>query len=145
MKVSMNKVISAAFLSAALAVFGFGGASIAAEELSLDGVWEADNGESRYSLALCGDGTQLCALLTWIREDVQNERNRPYINQFVVDKARLAGTNPLKWKGKINIYGMKVDGSVTLVNDSRFVVKGCAFAFFCEETGANRVVKSASN
>lgn len=142
---TMSIKLKALILGAMLAVGALGFVPAHAAELDLSGVWEADNGESRYSLELCGDGTQLCALLTWIRDDVQNDRNRAYINKFVVDKARLAGTSPFRWKGKINIYGTKVDGTVTLINDNRFVVKGCAFLLFCEETGAHRVSDSAGS
>lgn len=141
---TLGKKIGVAVLSAMMAFSGVGATTALAQEVDLSGVWEADNGESRYTLELCGTGTQLCALLTWIREDVQNDKNRAYINKLVVDKARLSGRTPPKWRGKINIYGNVVDGSVTLVNKDRFVVRGCVF-IFCEETGANRVITSASN
>jgi len=115
-----------------------------AQEIDLGGVWEADNGESRYELEFCGNGRQLCATLTWIRPDVISDRNRPYIGSYVVKEARLAWTDPPTWKGKINIYGNEVNGQVVLVQPDRFEVQGCALIFFCETTGANRVADSAN-
>lgn len=108
-------------------------------DVNLGGVWQADNGESRYALELCGDGTQLCAKLTWIQPNKINDRNKQYIDQLVVDHANLVQKDPMTWAGDINVYGNKVSGRVTLVNSDRFTVRGCAFFIFCEETGANRV------
>lgn len=109
------------------------------QSVDLGGVWQADNGESQYALELCGDGTQLCARLTWIQPDKINDRNKKYVGKLVVDQAKLVNQDPMTWAGNINIYGNVVSGKVTLVNPDRFTVRGCAFFFFCEETGANRV------
>jgi len=122
---------------------------IAAAEDSdvLSGLWQADNGESRYKLEWCGpDGTALCATLVWIEPDKINDRNKQYLNTLVVDQARLASTKPLSWKGKINVYGNELDGVVTLVDDNnRFTVHGCAFIIICVDDGANKMAQETGN
>lgn len=111
-----------------------------AQQLNVSGIWEADSGESRYKLELCGqDGTQLCADLIWIRPDVTNDRNSKYIGTKVVDHAQLVKTDPLTWRGKISVYGHSITGNVTLVNPERFVVKGCALLIICVEEGAHKI------
>lgn len=110
-----------------------------AQEFDLAGVWQADNGESRYEMQTCGDGTQLCARLTWIQPDKINERNAPYIDTMVVDQAVLTSQSPMTWRGKINLYGHTVDGTVTQVHDDRYAVKGCALIVICVDMGVTRV------
>ncbi len=93
------------------------------------GVWEADNKESRYQVTLCGDGTQLCAELVWIRPRDINRRNKPYLNTFVVYEAVRA--RPAEWKGDINIYGTTYGGSVKIINQNKLLLTGCIFVL-CE-------------
>ncbi len=99
------------------------------------GMWEADNKESRYQVTLCGDGTQLCAELVWIRPRDINRRNKPYINTYVVYEAVRA--RPAEWKGDINIYGTKYGGSVKIINQNKLLLTGCIF-ILCETFELNR-------
>lgn len=137
---SLFRPLCRVVLAAVIGLTSFTGA-VQAEDLDLSGQWQADNGESRYELNLCGDGTQLCADLVWIRPQDINDRNKQYIGKRVVDEARLVSNNPLKWRGKINVYGNQIDGTVTMETDDRFIVKGCALLVFCVEMGANRMTK----
>lgn len=130
----LRRRLAPAFLVSALAT-----SPGLAVEFGLDGVWQADNNESRYTMESCGDGTQLCATLVWIKPDKIDDKNRPYINTKVVDGARLVQISPLIWRGTIHVYGHSVFGSVTQVNADRFQVKGCAFIIFCLDMGINRV------
>lgn len=95
-----------------------------------DGLWQADDGDSRYEVSLCGDGTQLCAKLVWINPDKVNSRNVQYLDEYVIYRGKRA--NPAEWRGQINIYGVKIGGSVKILGTNRLKVTGCAFAFFCE-------------
>lgn len=93
------------------------------------GLWEADNRESRYQVTLCGDGTQLCAELVWIRPRDINRRNKQFINTYVVYEAVRA--RPAEWKGDINVYGTVYGGSVRIINQNKLLLTGCIF-ILCE-------------
>lgn len=97
---------------------------------SPDGLWQSNDGDSRYDLSLCGDGTQLCAKLVWINPDKVNSRNVQYLDEYVVYQVKRV--TPAEWRGQINIYGVKFGGSVKILSGTLLKVTGCAFAFFCE-------------
>ncbi len=133
----MHKIFAS--VPALLLALGVAAPSLA-QQLNVSGVWEADSGESRYKLEMCGqDGTQLCADLIWIRPDVTNDRNSKYIGTKVVDHAQLVKADPLTWRGKISVYGHSITGNVVLVDPKRFVVKGCALLIICIEEGAHKI------
>lgn len=95
-----------------------------------NGVWAADAGDARYDVSLCGDGTQICVKLIWIKPNQINDRNIKLLNEYVIyegSRARLA-----EWRGKIVIYGMTLDGSVKILGQNKVQVTGCAYALFCE-------------
>lgn len=111
-----------------------------AEPYDPTGIWEATDGESRYDVTLCGDGTQLCAKLIWIRPDVTNDRNRQYLGTWVVNQAnRVSDT---EWQGTISLYGLSVGGSVSKVGDERLRVRGCALFVICENKVAVKIADS---
>jgi len=101
------------------------------------GTWQADDGDSRYDVTLCGDGTQICAKLVWINPAKVNNRNSQYLNKYVIyrgDRAR-----PAEWRGEINIYGVKVGGSVKILGTDSLKVTGCFLGFFCESYSLQRM------
>lgn len=89
------------------------------------GTWQTTSGESRYSVSYCGDGTALCAKLTWLRADARTPENLQYLNQFVVHGAQATAQN--QWRGTVNYAGESIRGSVTMVSGDRLKVKGCKF------------------
>lgn len=111
------KTISAVALAIALA------APAAAADISPVGTWQTTTGESRYSVSLCGDGTQLCAKLTWLRADARSPDNLALLNKLVVQEAKPVDEN--KWRGTVKYDGQTVSGSVTLVNASQMQLSGC--------------------
>lgn len=100
------------------------------------GTWQTTTGESRYKVTYCGDGTQLCAKLTWLREDAKTEENLPYLGAYVVKGAVPAGGN--KWKGSVNYNGETFAGSVTMVSTNAMTLKGCK-GMFCQSLDFNRI------
>ena len=94
------------------------------------GIWQADDGDSRYDVTLCGDGTQICAKLIWIKPDKINNRNIQYLDKYVIYEGNRV--RPAEWRGNIDIYGVSVGGSVKIVNQNQLKVTGCAFGFFCQ-------------
>lgn len=118
-------------LVGSILAFVMGAAPIYAASYDPHGAWEADNEETRYDITLCGDGTQLCAVLTWIRPDLRDDRNGAYLNKHVINGARLA--NPNEWRGDIDIFGNKVSGNIRMLSDKVMRVRGCAFLILCEK------------
>ncbi|MDB5588295.1 MAG: hypothetical protein JWP26_3265 [Devosia sp.] len=98
-------------------------APVAAQVLSPVGTWQTTTGESRYKVSLCGDGTQLCAKLTWLRADARTPENLALLNKPVVQNAKSIDEN--KWRGMVKYDGHEVLGSVTLVNANEMKLSGC--------------------
>jgi uncharacterized protein (DUF2147 family) len=87
------------------------------------GSWETSTGESRYKVSLCGDGTELCAKLTWLRSDARTADNLPYLNTYVLQGAQQTRAN--KWQGTVAFQGRTVGGSLTLVSSDTITLSGC--------------------
>ena len=114
---TFTKTIAAAALTLFVAAPAF------AQDLTPVGTWQTTTGESRYSVSYCGDGTELCAKLTWLREDARTPENLALLNEYVVQRAKPTAEN--KWHGTVNYEGKAVDGSVTLVSGDRMSLSGC--------------------
>jgi uncharacterized protein (DUF2147 family) len=113
-------------LAAALISLGL----MAAPALAADptGTWQSTTGESRYQVTYCGDGTQLCAKLTWLREDARTAENLAYLNRNVVT-AMPAGAN--SWQGQLAYDGDVYAGKLTMVSDDALKLRGCK-GMFCQ-------------
>jgi uncharacterized protein (DUF2147 family) len=98
-------------------------ASASNHAISPTGSWQSANGESRFSVTLCGDGTQLCARLVWLRKDMRTAENLAYLNRFVIRRAKAVGDN--RWRGTVNVYGERTSGKIELVNNGRLRLVGC--------------------
>ena len=99
------------------------------------GNWQSTSGESRYRVTYCGDGTQLCAKLTWLREDARTAENLVYLNRYVVKGAVPIGDNI--WEGNVAYEGSLYAGSVTMVSDNAMKLKGCK-GMFCQSMSFER-------
>ena len=97
--------------------------SALAQDLTPVGTWQTTSGESRYSVSYCGDGTELCAKLIWLRKDARTPENLALLNKHVVHGARPTAAN--KWRGTVKYDGHTVSGSVTLVNQDKMSLRGC--------------------
>ncbi len=96
-----------------------------AQQASPVGTWQTTSGESRYAVSYCGDGGQLCAKLTWLREDARTPENLALLNTYVVKGALPTADN--RWRGTVTYDGHTVSGSVTLKAANRLEVSGCQF------------------
>lgn len=100
------------------------------------GTWQTSGGESRYKVSYCGDGTQLCAQLTWLRSDARTEENLAYLNRYVVKGAQPAADN--KWQGQVNYAGDTFAGSLTMTSDDSLKLSGCK-GVFCKTMNFSRI------
>ncbi|KRA50187.1 hypothetical protein ASD80_16660 [Devosia sp. Root635] len=94
------------------------------------GTWEIEMRDSRYSVEMCGDGTQLCGTLIWLGNGADNEENLPYLNTLLIDHA--AQTGPQEWKGDLHIYGQTAGGTITQVSEDEIVLEGCVVFVVCK-------------
>ena len=97
---------------------------------SPEGTWEIEMRDSRYSVELCGDGTQLCGTLIWLGNGADNAENLPYLNTLLIDHARQV--KPHQWKGNLNIYGQTAGGTITQVSEDEIILKGCVAFVICK-------------
>ena len=72
-------------------------ASVLAAGPSPIGQWELASGESRFSISYCGSGRELCARLTWLRDDARTDTNLKLLNREVVSHAVPRAENA--WEG----------------------------------------------
>lgn len=103
---------------------------------SPEGAWESATGESRYEVTMCGDGTQLCAKLTWLRDDARTADNLQYLNKFVLHGAKASG--PDTWQGTVDVNGEQATGSITVVSDNKLKLTGCRL-ILCQTVEFNRI------
>nr|WP_295890422.1 DUF2147 domain-containing protein [uncultured Devosia sp.] len=94
------------------------------------GTWEIEMRDSRYSVELCGDGTQLCGTLIWLGNGADNAENLPYLNTLLIDHARQV--KPNQWKGDLNIYGNRASGTITQIGADQITLKGCVAFVICK-------------
>jgi len=127
------------FLSSACAAALFcgllSGPAIAAD-LDPSGQWQVTTGESRYRVAHCGkSGTELCAKLTWLREDARSEANMALLNKTIV---RGTPAEQNKWEGTIVYDGQTYNATVTIVSNNSMRVHGCS-GVFCKSFELTRL------
>jgi uncharacterized protein (DUF2147 family) len=128
----LGKKLAVGILASALAaapVF----AAVAADPT---GTWQSTGGESRYKVTYCGDGSQLCAKLTWLREDARTAENLPYLNHYVVQGATATADN--KWAGRVSYAGDTYEGSLTMTGQNSLKLSGCK-GMFCKTMKFSRI------
>lgn len=114
-------------LAAMVILLGVGSGT--ANQFSPAGNWETTAGDSRFRVTLCGDGTELCAKLTWLRDDLRTEENVAYLNKYVVHRAKPSG--PDSWEGTVDVYGEKATGNIKAVDHDKMRLTGCR-AVLCQ-------------
>jgi uncharacterized protein (DUF2147 family) len=113
----------------AIALTALGLATASASAADPTGIWQSTTGESTYRVTYCGNGGQLCAKLTWLREDARTKENMALLNRYVVKGAVPAGENA--WEGNLAYDGDVYAGRVQMVSDNKMSLKGCQ-GIFCK-------------
>ncbi|HEV7276129.1 MAG TPA: DUF2147 domain-containing protein [Devosiaceae bacterium] len=121
------------FAAAALAL---GLAATPALAADPTGTWQSTTGESRYKVSFCGEGGQLCAQLTWLRDDAKTPETLPYLGKHVMQGAVPTAAN--RWKGSLSYNGDTYKGSVTMVDANALTLKGCD-GIFCKSMNFVRI------
>lgn len=105
-------------------------ASLAPALASPAGVWELDTRDTRFTLEMCGDGTQLCGMLTWLSDADYNAQYEPYLNRPMAD--RMTQDAPNRWKGAMRLMGHRLSGTITQNSPNHLTLSGCAFLVVCK-------------
>jgi len=124
-------------LAAGILALALGAAPVfAAVAADPTGIWQSTSGESRYKVTYCGDGQQLCAKLTWLRDDARTKDNVAYLNRYVVKGATETASN--KWAGQLLYDGDSYDGSLTMTGSDSLKLSGCK-GMFCKTMNFSRI------
>jgi len=87
------------------------------------GSWQSADGQARVRVTMCGDGTELCALLTGVSGQARTPENLGLLNSYVVDRAQMADANA--WQGTVHFNGETAVGHITLDSTNTITVSGC--------------------
>ncbi|RYI06322.1 MAG: DUF2147 domain-containing protein [Acetobacteraceae bacterium] len=121
----------------ALAAIALAGVTVAyADELNPSGQWEVSTGESRYRISLCGDGRELCAKLTWLRDDARTAENVALLNRYVVQKAKP--DDPNTWVGTMQYDGTTYEATAKLLSSDAMELRSCS-GVFCRSFTLHRL------
>jgi len=102
-----------------------------AEDVDVTGLWRPD-ANSDYQMTLCGkDSSALCIKLMALRGKMDTDKNRPYLNTYLVEEAKPSGKG--RWKGKLSLFGQTGDATVSLLGANSMNVKVCAYIVVCKE------------
>jgi uncharacterized protein (DUF2147 family) len=104
----------------------------AAATPDLTGKWGPGDQSTTYRFTMCGDkGDRLCVDLIALRDHMDTPKNRPYLNTRLVDGAKPSGKN--EWKGKMSVFGVTGDATITMLNPELLSVNLCAYIVMCKE------------
>jgi hypothetical protein len=102
-----------------------------AQAVDVTGLWRPDK-SSDWDVTLCGDdSSRLCIRVVGLRDHMDTDKNRPYLNSLILDEAKSVGKN--RWKGKLTLFGQTGDATVTLRGANDLNIKVCAYVVICKE------------
>lgn len=102
-----------------------------AQGVDVTGLWRPDK-SSDWDVTRCGDdGSKLCIKVVGLRDHMDSDKNRPYLNSMILDHAKPVGKN--RWKGKLTLFGQTGDATVTLRSANDLNIKVCAYVVICKE------------
>ena len=106
-----------------------------AQQASPEGTWRDEFGTT-IQFSLCGDGTQLCAVLLDVQGQSRTEGNLAYLNQQIMQADRTAEN---EWKGAVQFDGSQAQSTMTLVAPNTMQIQGCRMAVLCQTLSFARV------
>ncbi|WP_423067258.1 hypothetical protein [Devosia sp. CN2-171] len=123
------KTIASVALAVAMGAAAVGPAAAAAD---LTGNWGPGDKSTTYHFTMCGDsGKNVCVDLIALRDHMDTPKNRPYLNTRLVERAKPSGDNV--WKGKMSVFGVTGDATITMLNPELLSVNLCAYIVMCKE------------
>jgi uncharacterized protein (DUF2147 family) len=129
----MNRL--AKFSAAALVALSMVAPALA-QDNAVVGVWQPDK-NSDYTASLCGpDNDRFCLTVTELRGNMRKPENLKYLGKDLISQAKQSGKN--RWKGKIDLFGISGDTTITLKNANTLHLKACAYVVVCKEITLKR-------
>jgi uncharacterized protein (DUF2147 family) len=125
----MRGIVLAATLAASMS-------DASAAQLNPTGQWEVSSGESRYRISYCGEGQQLCAKLTWLRDDAKTVENLALLNRYVVQHAKPEKDDT--WVGIMEYDGETYEATAKFVSADAVEIRSCS-GVFCRSFTLHRL------
>lgn len=110
-----------------------------AQETSIEGDW-IDKWGTSFHMTLCGDGTELCVVMTDLQGDSRTEENLAYLNKEVLQGKMVA---PNQWEGTLMLGGGEAKGTVTQTGPDTIDIQGCR-GILCDTIEYRRVGAAAA-
>lgn len=124
----------------AFSIFALLSNSVIAQDVSPDGTWRDEFGTT-IEFSLCGEGTQLCAVLVDVQGESRTEANLAFLNQQIMQADQTAAN---EWKGTVQFDGSEAQGTVTQVAADTIEIQGCQAAVLCQTLSFTRVPEETS-
>lgn len=105
-----------------------------AQDASIEGDW-IDKWGTSFRMSLCGDGTELCVVMTDLQGESRTEENLAYMNEEVLQGKQIA---PNQWQGTMLLGGGEAKGTVTQTGPDTIEIEGCR-GIFCDSIEYRRV------
>lgn len=88
-----------------------------------------------FAFSLCGEGTELCGILTNVEGKSRTEENLAYLNEQVIQASQTA---PNEWKGTVIFDGSEAAATITQTSADSIEVEGCR-GILCQTLVFSRV------
>ena len=119
----------------AFSIFALLSNSVVAQQPSPNGTWRDEFGTT-LQFSLCGDGTQLCAVLLDVQGESRTEDNLAFLNQQIMQADQTAAN---EWKGSVMFDGSEAQSTITQVGPDTMEIEGCRAAVLCQTLSFGRV------
>ncbi|MEO8684727.1 MAG: hypothetical protein ABI414_07795 [Devosia sp.] len=118
----------------AFSVFALFSSASYAQEPSPDGTWRDEFGTT-IQFSLCGDGTQLCAVLLDVQGKSRTEGNIAFLNKQIMQADQNAEN---EWKGTVMFDGAEAESTITQVAANTIEIQGCRAVVLCQTLSFSR-------
>jgi uncharacterized protein (DUF2147 family) len=105
-----------------------------AQSASPEGTWRDKYG-TIFEISLCGNGTDLCAILKDVQGEARNDKNLAYVGKQVLQASQTAQH---EWQGTVIYNGSEAQATVTEDGPDVLSIKGCR-GIFCDTLVFSRV------
>lgn len=88
-----------------------------------------DSWGTSFKFTLCGDGTDLCGVLTNLEGNSATQENLAFVGKKVMQAEQVA---PNTWQGQLSAGGISAKATVTMTSPDTIDIQGCRGGIFCQ-------------